>query len=235
MPAIAISVRSSQPGSVSKRSATHVAVSAPMKSWPSPPTLMSQMRAGIAVASAASSSGIIFTSVSESPYGLPSVLPKMSTYARNGFLPKTRSTSAKTASASPSSATKRPSASRRGARSAATPGMRAVASGMRGRRARHQMADGFVSQPGGRTSADVPSPKEHHQSIAQREQLVEVFGDQQDAGPGVARRDQPLARGDGAADVEPARRIERDDEPWVARQLTREDDALDVAAGQRAE
>jgi hypothetical protein len=37
------------------------------------------MRAGAATASAESSSGATFTSVSEKPYALPSVLAKMST------------------------------------------------------------------------------------------------------------------------------------------------------------
>ena len=44
-----------------------MAQSAPTKSWPSPPTLISQMREGTATASAVSSSGVIFTSVSENP------------------------------------------------------------------------------------------------------------------------------------------------------------------------
>ena len=70
---------STKPGQSPNVSAPHVAKTAPMWSWPSPPTLISQILPGTATATAARTSGVILTSVSENPYQLASVLEKIST------------------------------------------------------------------------------------------------------------------------------------------------------------
>src|SRR5262245_6861668 len=74
-----------------------------MWSWPSPPTLMSQILPGAATANAVRMSGIILTIVSDTPYQLPSVPARTSAYARSGSLPKIKSTTANTASPNASS------------------------------------------------------------------------------------------------------------------------------------
>jgi len=66
-PSSAMTTSSGARGQSARCRAAPVAQSAPTKSWPSPPTLISQMREGTATASAVSSSGVIFTSVSENP------------------------------------------------------------------------------------------------------------------------------------------------------------------------
>src|SRR5439155_13128440 len=185
-------------------------------------------------ASAARTSGIIFTSVSENPYEEPSVPEKMATYARSGFCPKTSSTAAKTASATPGRPAKRARAWRRGSRSTDASDTDGPASG------RHQVADVVHRERvrcaiARRAASDDAATEHDDESIRQREQLVEILGDQQDARATLARASQQLARGDGAPDVETARRVEGDDQARLARHLAGEDDALDVTAGQRAD
>ena len=79
---------SNQAGSPANVSAAQVDRQAPMISWPSPPTLIRPTRDGIATASAVSSSGIIVTITSDSPYVLPSVEARMSRYEAIGSLPE---------------------------------------------------------------------------------------------------------------------------------------------------
>src|SRR5687767_9110181 len=183
-PSSAMAGSSSAAGQCPRCSAPHVAHRAPMKSCPSPPTLISQIRDGTATASAVRMSGATFTSVSEKPYALPSVLAKMSTYARNGFLPKTNSSTAKAASAK-----------------ARRPAARASRSATRGRpaRARHQVADLVDAQLARPALPHHATAEEHEQPVTEREQLVQILRDEQHTGARLARGEQRLPRGDRRA------------------------------------
>ena len=87
--------------------------------------------------------------------------------------------------------------------------------------------DGKLAGPAG---ADDAPAEEHHETIGQDQQLVEVLRDQQHRGPGVAGVEQRAAGGRRRARVEPARGIERHDQPRRVGQLAGQHGALDVAA-----
>ena len=57
----------------------------------------------------------------------------------------------------------------------------------------HPQPDGFERQSGGRHASDSRPPRQHREPIADREQLVELLGDHQHRGTGVAQIDQRLA------------------------------------------
>ena len=99
-PASAITGNISQICPVGKNSATPVAVSAPMYSWPSPPTLTKPTRVGMAVANAVNTSGIIVTPTSLRPKELPMTPFHTSRRASAGSCPETSRRMAKTARAS---------------------------------------------------------------------------------------------------------------------------------------
>ena len=84
-----------------------------------------------------------------------------------------------------------------------------------------------------RVLADDPSLVHDEDAVGQREHLVELERDEQDRVTRVALGDQPPMDVLDRADVEPARRLRRDQDDRVARDLARDDDLLLVAAGER--
>ena len=79
-------------------------------------------------------------------------------------------------------------------------------------------------------------PAEHHRDpVGEREDLVELGGDQQHGGAPVALLDDPPVDVLDRADVQPAGRLGGDQQPDRPGQLAGDDDLLLVAAGQRAD
>ena len=71
-------------------------------------------------------------------------------------------------------------------------------------------------------------------AVADGDDLLELGAHDEDGGPSVALLDDPLVDVLDRADVEPTRRLRRDDELHRPRELARDDDLLLVAARQRA-
>ena len=75
---------------------------------------------------------------------------------------------------------------------------------------------------------------EHADPVRELEDLVELGGDQQDGGAGVALGDGLAMDELDAADVQAARRLVEDQQLQLAPELARDDDLLLVAAGEGA-
>src|SRR2546428_332268 len=73
---------------------------------------------------------------------------------------------------------------------------------------------------------------EHSDTIRQRQDLVEVFADEQDADTPFGRLQEESAHVVGGADVQPAGRRVGHQDQWPAGELPGEQDLLDVAAGE---
>ena len=77
----------------------------------------------------------------------------------------------------------------------------------------------------GKKVAGDASVAQHDQPVADGEQLVEILRNQQHRGAGGARRAEQLAQRLGAARVEAAGRIKRNDQLRIMRQFARQHDA----------
>ena len=78
-----------------------------------------------------------------------------------------------------------------------------------------------------------PALVHHHDPVGEREDLVEVFADQETATPGRCLA-QVRVHGFDRADIEPARRRRGDEHARLALELAGEDDLLQVPAGEPA-
>ena len=93
----------------------------------------------------------------------------------------------------------------------------------------HHQAEHFARGVGG-DDADDPAPVEHHDPVRERDDLVELGGDDEDRNAGVAAGDDLLVDELDRADVDAAGRLGGDEEPQVAGQLAGHDHLLLVAA-----
>src|SRR5258708_38576315 len=80
-----------------------------------------------------------------------------------------------------------------------------------------------------------PALAQHDQPVGELEQLLELLGHQQHRGALRSAGAQAVADRLGAAHVEAARRIERDDDTRLFAELSRHHHALNVAAGKRSQ
>src|SRR5829696_5058336 len=102
----------------------------------------------------------------------------------------------------------------------------------------HHQADSLdvaASTIGIDRSADYPAGIKDGDAIGKRQELVEVFGDQQDCGSPPPLLVQQGVDRSGRANVDAAAGMNRDDDPWPAVQLARDEEFLLVAPGEGAD
>src|SRR5262245_7496096 len=191
-----------------------------MSSCPSWPMLISPARVAAIAPTATSSNGAITVNVRPHAPG-ERMLPSNSALQTADAEPPVADTSRADRATAPSTDTTYSPAMR------STPRL--------GIDAAHQQADALDVRLGAGQLAADPASMDHHDAVGQREDLLELVGDQQHGDAPIGGGAQTLADELDRPDVEPAARLRGDEHGRLGGELAGEDDALLVAARQRGE
>src|SRR5688572_23041203 len=225
-----------------------LAPQAPSRNCPSAPILQSRILKARAHASPVRIRGVALTSVSDRTPMSPNAASKMWTYARTGSPPTKARITAPMIRATATAAKVRTACSQRGAVSRGSSRMITAAPSPDCRRAvrrRSGAFDAFAAHHVQSDRFDVGGARaldrgrhlalvHDEDAVRQREQLLELLGDQQDRRPLLAKVEQELVDPLDGADIQAARRLDRDQQARRRIDLAGQDEPLQVAARQDA-
>src|SRR5438552_16814084 len=189
--------------------------------------LKSRIRNAAAAASPVNASGVAAISVCPIAPLLTNAASKICRYAGSGSCPVASSTSPDAKNANTSDPAGTAKSSQRGCRS-----LRSILTGVVP--SCHLEADLLDARISTGRDADDRSFVHDRDPVGQPEDLVQVLADQENRGALGRSGAQIGVHGLDRADVEATGRRRGDDEPWLAGELPREHDLLEVAAGEQA-